>query len=125
MYHSDTACWKTATQVRREFSKLQSKTAKLNAVKEQHRVWTEGLAWVDLHHPWSENGVDFPPEHLRDHLINTILPQQRKCTIPSKPELEMPSRKHTQQLSKTTSDVELLDKCYDNKKKAAEIEAEK
>ena len=61
MFHSP-ACWMTKADARREFGKLASKTAKLNTVKEQIRIRVLGFGWDDLHHAWSEGGVDFTPE---------------------------------------------------------------
>ena len=59
-----------------EFVSLGSKTAKLAAVKEQLRIRTIGLGWTDLHHPWSKNCEDYSPEHLRDYLIKTVIPEK-------------------------------------------------
>jgi hypothetical protein len=117
MYYSP-ACWKTMSQARKEFSKLRSKTAKLDAVKEQIRIRVVGFGWDDLHHPWSKGGVDYSPEDLRDHLINKIIPEQAnsKRGIPEKPTMNLPSRKETKQLGTRTLDVDDLDKCNDDEK---------
>ena len=74
MYHSS-ACWKTSSNIRKEFSNLTSVTAKKDAMKEQIRIRVLGFGWDDLHHPWSKGGVDYTPELLRDYLIATILPE--------------------------------------------------
>ena len=37
MYHSP-ACWRTKADTRKEFNKLESKTARLDTVKEQQRM---------------------------------------------------------------------------------------
>ena len=81
MYHSS-ACWKTATSAGKHFKKLTSDTAKREAVKEQIRIRVLGFGWEDLHHPWSRDGVAYTPEQLLDHLIKTIIPEQKRRTIP-------------------------------------------
>ena len=53
------AFWKTKKDARKEFTRLGSKTAKLEAVKFQIRIRVIGFGWKDLHHSWSEGGVDF------------------------------------------------------------------
>ena len=53
MFHS-AACWKTGADATQEFNKLNSITAKENAVKEQILMRTVGLQWKDLHHPFSK-----------------------------------------------------------------------
>ena len=76
MYHSD-ACWKTGAVARREYSKLGSKTAKLDAVKEQIRIRVIGFGWKDLSHPWSKNGKEYLPDDLLEHLVEMIIPKQQ------------------------------------------------
>ena len=49
MFNSS-VCWKTKLIAITEFGKLQSKTAKLDAVKEQIRIYVLGFGWRDLHH---------------------------------------------------------------------------
>ena len=52
------ACWKTAKIVDREIKELKSKSAKLNAIKEQIRIRELGLGWEDWHHAWSYLGEE-------------------------------------------------------------------
>ena len=47
-FHS-AAGWKTKTVAVAEFAKLKSKTAKLEAIKEQIRIRIQGFGWDDLH----------------------------------------------------------------------------
>jgi len=96
---------------------LVSKTAKLEVVKFQIRICVIGFGWKDLHHPWSEQGVDFLPEQLR--LCDVIIPEQKKCGVPKKPKLELPSWKHMLQLGMKAADVEELDDRYEIEKEAA------
>ena len=81
MYHS-LACWRTKADAKKEFKRLGSKTARLDAVKEQQRMRVIGFGWDDLHHPLSKGGKDYSPEELFDHFINTIIPEQLKRGIP-------------------------------------------
>jgi hypothetical protein len=115
MFNSS-ACWKTKSIAQTEFRKLQSKTAKLDAVKEQIRIRVLGFGWKDLHHPWSEDGTDYSPEELFTHLVDTIIPEQSSRGIPDMPTLDLPSRKETKQLGTRTVDVEELDSRYEAEK---------
>ena len=63
--------------MQKNFSKLNSGAAKLAAIKDQIRIRVIGFGWKDLHHPWSKNGVDYTPEELLHHLIDSIIPQQK------------------------------------------------
>ena len=117
MYHSQ-ACWKTAAQVRAGFAKKKSKTAQVEAVKEQIRIRTVGFGWKDLHTPWSKGGVDFTGEYLCEHLINVIIPEQSNWDIPEVPPVDLPSRGDRQQLGTMTADVVALDKKRAGKVKA-------
>ena len=125
MYHSD-VCWKTAGDARRAFSKLTSKTAKLDAVKEQIRIRVLGFGWDDLHHAWSKGGVDYSPEVLRDHLINKIIPEQspRKRGVPNAPAVNLPSRGNKNQLGTKTLDVDDLKKRREGEKQSIRIGGE-
>ena len=55
MYFSP-ACWKTAKIVDREMQKLTSKSAKLNALKENIRIRVIGLGWGEFAASWSNDG---------------------------------------------------------------------
>jgi hypothetical protein len=115
MFNSST-CWKTKSIAQTEFGKLHSKTAKLDAVKEQIRIRVFGFRWKDLHHPWSKDGTDYSPEELLTHLVDTIFPEQSSCGIPDMPTIDLPSPKETKQLGTRTVDVEELDSCYEVEK---------
>ena len=115
MYYSD-ACWKTKTRANAEYKQLTSRASKLRAVKEQHKIRILGFGWKDLHHPYSKNGEEYSPDILFNHLVNVIIPEQRKRPIPDEPNLELPSRKETPQLGTKTADVRALDECYEQEK---------
>ena len=110
------ACWRTKSIATTEFGKIQSKTAKLDAVKEQIRIRVLGFGWKDLHHPWSKDCVDYSPEELLAHLVDTIIPQQRSRGIPDMPTMDLPSRRDTKQLGTKTVDVEDMDRRYEAEK---------
>jgi hypothetical protein len=124
MYHSP-ACWSTKSDAKKAFDKLNSRAARMDAVKEQIRIRVIGFGWKDLHHPWSKNGREFTPEELFDHLIKNIIPEQVKRSIPDKPKMELPSRKKTPQLGTKTMDVDKLDCRYEEEKQNALKEAMK
>ena len=115
MFHSP-ACWKTAADVRREFSKLESESARKEAVKEQIRIRVIGFGWTDVKTAWSKGGVDYSAEHLRDHLLTVVLPYQKNRKIPNKPAVKPPSRGDRQQLGTQSADVVDLDKRYEKEK---------
>ena len=124
MFHSP-VWWKTAIQVQKEFSKLESKTARLEATKEQIRMRVIGFGWNNLHHAWSKDVCEYTPEELQDHLIKEIIPQQQKRGIPDKPTMDLPSRKATKQLGRRTADVDDLDKRYESEKSAVIVKGTK
>ena len=99
MFHSG-ACRKSKVDAKKYFSKLNSRAAKLEAVKDQIRIRVIGFGWKDLHHRWSKNGADYTPEELLNDYINNILPQQKHRGVPEAPPMSLPSRKKTMQLEK-------------------------
>ncbi len=92
---------------------LSRQTAKLNAVKEQIKICVKGFGCSDLHHPWSENGVEIWPEALLAHLVDNIIPQQTKLRLPSVRTMNLPSHKHTLQLGTQTTGDALLEERYE------------
>lgn len=115
MYHSR-ACWRTATEVRRAFSELTSETARKEAVKEQIRLRVVGFGWKDLHHPWSKDGIAYSAEYLRDYLIKSIIPEQKKRDVPEVPPVTLPSRAIRCQLGTRSADVDDLEKYRDDER---------
>jgi hypothetical protein len=102
------ACWKTAAKADTEYAKLTSKSARVEALKEQIRIRVEGLGWSDLACAWSKDGVQFPPSELMKHL-KTLVAEQSKRTIPTKPPPPGLARKELPALGKRTADVAALD----------------
>ena len=102
------ACWKTAAKAEAEFAKLPSKSAKLEAVKEQIRIRVLGLGWADLSTPWTVDGAVLTPAMLMVHLKKIITEQARR-TAPTKPPVPGLERKELPSLGTRTSDVAMLD----------------
>ena len=117
------AFWKTKTIAKREFKNLASQTARLNAVKEQIRICITGFGWQDLHHPWSKEGHTYTANELLQYLTDKLIPEQTHRGIPTSPTMNMPSRKVTPQLGKTTADEAEFDERYENEKQKAVEEA--
>ena len=61
MCHSP-AEWKTKSAALKAFSKLKSKTVKIEAVKDQLRIHVLCFGWQDLHYAWSMNGIHQLPQ---------------------------------------------------------------
>ena len=94
-----------------EFLKLKSKTAKLDAVKEQIKIRVLGFGWDDLHIPWSSSGIHQSPEQLLTYLIDTLIPAQTTRIVPETPKITLPSReKNMPTLGTRTTDIAVLDK---------------
>lgn len=107
MYGS-AACWKTAQAVDRELAKLKTKTAKLEALKENIKMRVVGLGFSDLATAWSKDGKEFTPHHLAAHL-KTIITATRSRTIPAKPPIPLPERKALPSLGVQAHDAAALD----------------
>ena len=104
--------WKTISEVKRELKKLKSKTAKLNALKENIRMRVIGLGWKDFATPWSKNGEKFTALYLTSHLEKIIICEGRN-KIPTKPPVELPKRKELPILGTKTQVLTNLDSTYD------------
>ncbi len=107
MFHSP-ACWKKATDVNRGLRKLTSKSAKLEAVKENIRMRVVGLGWDDCRTAWSKNGKEYTPDELAQHLKN-IIRDTRNRKIPKNAPVVLPMRKELPVLGTQTSDVVAID----------------
>ena len=101
MFHFN-ACWKTSSMVDRELKKIRSKSAKLNALKENIRIRVLGLGWKDLATPWSRDSRELTPDKLIDHLKN-IISYQRTRGMPKDPPVDFPKRKMLPTLGSKTS----------------------
>jgi hypothetical protein len=116
------ACWNTMQKVDSEYAKLGSKSAKLEAVKEQIRIRVDGLGWNDLSCAWSADGKAFPPDELLQHL-KMLIKEQSTRSIPSKPPPPGLARKELPTLGKRTGDMAALDAREANDSRAIEAAA--
>ena len=112
MFHSN-ACWKTSSMVDRELKKIRSKSAKLNALKENIRMRVLGLGWKDLATPWSRDSRELTPDQLTDHL-KKIISYQRTRGIPKNPPVDLPRQKMLPTLGTKTSTLSLIEKKYND-----------
>ena len=72
--------------------KTTSKTARVNAVKEQIRVREIGYGGGNFHISWSKTGRYFTEEELRYQLIDSVLSVEGERDIPPDPKVDLPSR---------------------------------
>ena len=84
MAHS-LAFWKTKPIPNREYNKLESRMAKLNAVRDQIQIHVIGFRWKDIHHPWSKEGHVYSSDDLFQYLVNKIIPPPTVRGIPDSP----------------------------------------
>ena len=101
----------TASAVERELKKLESKSGKLQALKENICIRVIGLGWSDLSTTCSKDGEVFSPKRLSQHL-KTIISEPKKRVIPSAPPVELPKRKNLPHLGEQSHDLKEIDRCY-------------
>ena len=104
MFHS-AARWKTAAVVDREVNALSSKSAKLEALKEQIRMRSLGLGWTDYAIAWSKDGKERTPAELAAHLKECIRGSGKKVA----PTVATLARKELPTLGEQASEVATLD----------------
>ena len=105
------SCWMNIPSVDCELRKLKSKSAKITALKENIRIRVLGLGWEDLATPWSINGKDLTSDELAKHL-KSIIKEQRKRSIPSKPPIPLPERKNLPILGTKTLDLAVIESTH-------------
>ena len=72
------------------FEGLNSKTAILVAVKEQHLSRYLGLGWVDIYHPWSKDSRTYLAKELLEYLTTVVIPFVNGVEVPEYPTLALP-----------------------------------
>jgi hypothetical protein len=117
------AFWESVAKAKAAYKKLESNTARLNAVKEQIRIYIIGFGWKDLHHPWSKEGRAYTADELFKYLVQTLIPEISHRGIPDSPTMDLPSRKLTPQLGTRTADLDELDQLHETRKQEAIEEA--
>ena len=125
MFHSP-AGWTTKPIALTEYEKLTSKSSKLAAVKDQIRIRVLGFGWDDLHYAWSTDGRDRSPRNLLSYLTDTIIPEQSKRVIPTKPKVTLPSRgenRATLGIGTMSLDIVQLDKKHNDEEAVFVLDA--
>jgi len=101
-------CLKTVADVTAALKKLKSEASRLAELKEQIRIRVIGLAWSDLHTPWSKGGEAFDSKHLTARL-KEIIGEQSKREIPTRAPVPQVKRKELPTLGTETLDKLQLD----------------
>jgi len=83
-------CWMTEEVAFSTFEQLNTKKARLAAVKEQILIRYLGLGWVDAHHPWSKDGHTYSATELLEHFVQVVLPLAETEVEPDEAPLELP-----------------------------------
>ena len=65
--------WMTESEVDAALANLRSNTQKLDAVKDQWRMWTWGAGWTDVHQAFSKQGKAFKWDYLADQLKKEVI----------------------------------------------------
>ena len=65
-YHS-LGCWKTVRQINTELRKVQAKTEKSKALKENIKIYISGQGWSGFHTQWLKNKVTYDNDCLAAH----------------------------------------------------------
>ena len=83
-------CCKSSKEAFHIFNDLNSKTAKLQFVKEQILIRYLGLGWTKAYHPWSRNKHVFSPSELMEHFVKVVLPLENTELVPDAPPMNLP-----------------------------------
>ena len=92
MYNSE-ACQKDNKDTVKKLEKLKSKTAKLDALKENIKIRVIGFGWIeDCHITWSHKKNPRPVSELAKHL-EWIIGWEKEKKLPKKPHITAPARR--------------------------------
>ena len=106
------ACWKDDYQVVAiNLSRLNSDTARYNALKENILIRVKGFGWDWCKHAWSKNGKKYTIAKLSTHL-QYIIKVEKAYKIPNEPPLKVPTRVNLPILGMQTDQVQKLDGQY-------------
>jgi hypothetical protein len=101
-------CCKSSMEAFDIFNKLQSKSAKLQFVKEQILIRYLGLGWTKAYHPWSKNKHIFSPSELMEHFVKVVLPLDNTEVVPTAPPMNLPGLPSLPTLGTVAHDVNAL-----------------
>ena len=102
------AGWKSIEEMTQGLKELTSKTARLEALKENIRIRVKGFGWKEFEIRWSEQGVAKTVDELAKHLKNIII-AEADMEFPKEPPINIPKRKKTPDLGDLTTFAKNLD----------------
>ena len=129
MYFLD-VCWNGKQSiVKTVLERLQSESAKVEALKENIQMQVIGLVWKQFAITWSQKGVRRSVDELVMHL-KMIIREEKKLTPPTDPALEMPKRAElpilgtaTRQLLESNDTAKIDEKEF--RERAAELQMQR
>jgi hypothetical protein len=101
-------CCKSSMEAFDIFNELQSKSTKLQFVKEQILIRYLGLGWTKAYHPWSKNKHIFSPSELMEHFVKVVLPLDNTEVVPTAPPMNLPGLPSLPTLGTVAHDVNAL-----------------
>jgi hypothetical protein len=107
-------CCKSSKEAFHIFNELNSKSAKLQFVKEQILIRYLGLGWTKAYHPWSRNKHVFSPSELMEHFVKVVLPLENTELVPDAPPMNLPGLPSLPALGTVAHDVTALEEKNDN-----------
>ena len=114
MYSSD-VCWKRDVNlVQANLDRLDSKIAKLDALKENIIMRVKGCGLSEAHITWSHKHKQRSVTKLASHL-EWIIEWEKNQDIPDKSHIEVPQGKNDATLGTQTLEAQKLDEVFDKK----------
>ena len=95
----------------KNLDRLNSDTARYNALKENILIRVKGFGWDWCKHPWSKDGVKYTIAQLSAHLQH-IIKEEKVYDIPNEPPLKVPTRANLPILGTQIDQVKKLDGQY-------------
>ena len=92
------------------FNQLASKTAQLEAVKEQILIRYIGCGWKEAYHAWSLNERPYTADELFQHFIETVLPLADILEVPDEAPLNLPALPDMPKVGTTSCLAKALEK---------------
>jgi len=112
MYSSD-ACWKGYVNlVQANIDRLESKTAKLDALKENIRMRVKRCGLSEAHITWSHKHEQRSVTKSSSHLA-WIIGWEKNQDIPDEPHIEVPQQKNVAILGTQTLQAQKLNETFD------------
>ena len=119
------ACWKGNKKlVKQNLNKLKSKTAKLEALKENIRMRVKGCGFEEAHITWSFRRKQRSVNELAKKL-EWVIEWEKDQEVPLEPRIELPQRRNDASLGSRTEEAEQLDEKFNKKSASIRVEVEK